>query len=173
MKSPRQPSREYLQLIASHQGLIYSHIRKMVMDAHGAQDVLQETNLMLWQKFDKYEMGTNFGAFACKVAYFKALEYIRKRKRSEFLSFDSDIVEALGEQAEVASVEQDYEDALNTCMQKLNPKEQKLLKMRYYDKATVRGIAEEMECSEGSLQQLFFRIRKALKICIEHSVSEA
>lgn len=171
--SEQQPSREYLQLIASHQGLLYTHIRKMVTDAHGAQDVLQDTNLLLWQNSEKYEMGTNFGAYACKVAYFKALEYLRKRKRSEFLSFDSDIVEALGTETEEQMEEDRYEAALTECMQKLKPAEQRLLKRRYYDRATVRSISEEEECSEGSLQQLFFRIRKALKNCIENEVTEA
>lgn len=171
--SPSEPSREYLQLIASHQGLLYTHIRKMVTDAHGAQDVLQETNLLLWQSSEKYEMGTNFGAYACKVAYFKSLEYIRKRKRSDFLSFDSDIVESLGTAAQEAMHEDEHELALGNCMKELKPEEQRLLKRRYYDRATVRAISEEEGCTEGSLQQLFFRIRKSLKICIEQKVSEA
>lgn len=167
-----QPSQEYLQLITQHQGLIYSHIRKIVLQTASAQDVLQETNLVLWRKFDRFEMGSNFAAFACKVAYFKALEFLRKKKQTEFLSFDSDLVETLGVPEEDALPVCDHERALSHCLEKLGPEEITLVNERYYERKAIREMSEELQRSEGSLQQFFFRVRKSLKICIENRLLE-
>jgi DNA-directed RNA polymerase specialized sigma24 family protein len=50
-------------------------------DLHDARDVLLETNLVLWQKIGEFEPGSNFGAWARKIAYFQALAFLRDRKR--------------------------------------------------------------------------------------------
>ena len=40
-----------------------------------AEDVLQEANLVLWRKFDQYQEGTNFFAWACQIIRYEVLKY--------------------------------------------------------------------------------------------------
>ncbi len=37
---------------------------------------------MLWEKFDQYQPGTEFRAWACRIAHFKALKFCKDRKRA-------------------------------------------------------------------------------------------
>ena len=124
-----------------------------------AQDALQEVNILLWQQAETFEMGTNFGAFACRVAYLKTLELLRKKKKSAFLTFDSDILESLSEPVTEEDTVCDQSNALLTCMGKLSEEEQELLVLRYEKGVTVRQIAKDRNKSEGSFQQLFFKLQ--------------
>ena len=49
--------------------------------AADAEDVLQEANMVLWEKFDQYVPGTSFFAWACRVIRFQVLKYREKQAR--------------------------------------------------------------------------------------------
>ena len=51
------------------------------------RDIQQEVNILLWEKMDQFKLGTNFGAWACTVAYYKVLDYRKKQKKNGFLVF--------------------------------------------------------------------------------------
>lgn len=49
-------------------------------DWNQADDILQETMSVLWNKFDQYVIGTDFLSWALKVAHFQVLCHIKSRK---------------------------------------------------------------------------------------------
>ena len=71
------PSRteEFMRLFTHHQRHVYGYIRGLVPSLVEAEEVLQQTNLLLWEKFDQFQPGTNFRAWACKVAYLTVLKH--------------------------------------------------------------------------------------------------
>lgn len=162
----------YLQLVTSHQALLLGYIRS-VAPGVAADDVLQETNIVLWNKIDSFEINSNFKAFACRVAYLKTMESLRKSKRNQWLVFDSDIIEEINTHySSKTDAKDDTQYALRQCMAKLDDSERELIHLRYTKGKTVRSIAKKTEQSEGALQQLFFRIRNALRSCIGNQLSE-
>lgn len=50
---------QYLQLVTNHQALLQGYIHSIAPGVE-ADDVLQETNIILWNKMETFEMGTNF-----------------------------------------------------------------------------------------------------------------
>lgn len=50
-----------MQLLTSHQQTLYAYIRTLLPEADVASDVLQETNLMLWQRAGEFSPGSDFG----------------------------------------------------------------------------------------------------------------
>ena len=140
-----------------------------------AEDVLQETNITLWDKMENFEHGTNFRAYASKIAYLKTMEAIRQNKRNQWLLFDSDILEHInqyhGTNADSKKADAD-QNALRHCLKKLPPKERDLIHQRYTLGHSIRSIAKAMEKTEGSMQQAFFRIRSSLKTCITKQSQE-
>lgn len=166
-----QRQTEYLQLVTNHQALLLGYIRGLAPKIH-ADDVLQETNIVLWNKIDTFDLNTNFKAFACRVAYLKTMEALKKAKHNQWLVFDSDIVESF-DQHHIAKTDDQAEtqESLRTCLKKLSASERKLLHQRYTKGHTVRAISAEMNQSEGALQQSFFRIRNTLRNCITLQLS--
>ncbi|MCP5535747.1 MAG: sigma-70 family RNA polymerase sigma factor [Akkermansiaceae bacterium] len=163
---------EYLQLVTRHQAAICGYIRSIAPGVT-ADDVLQETNIVLWEKAGEFEPGTNFKAYAFRIAHFKTLEALRAQKRDHWLQFDSDILESIARhQVEVETDQAGRQHALRQCMTELDDEQRRLIHLRYTDGQTVRQIAEDMQRSEGALQQLYFRLRNALRQCIERKLIE-
>ena len=81
------------------QSRIFAYIQSLVLDAEQASEILQGTNVVLWQKTDEFEPGTNFVAWAFRIAHFQILAH-RKKQQRERLVFDDDMVGQLAQVAE-------------------------------------------------------------------------
>jgi len=163
---------KYLQLVTNLQPLLLGYIHSIAPGVE-ADDVLQETNIVLWNKMETFEMGTNFKAFAFKIAYLKTMECLRKQARNQWLVFDSDLLEKMNTHfTDHPNTMGDTQFALRLCMKKLKDHERELIHQRYSKGNTVRSIAKQVEKKEGALQQAFFRIHNALRTCISHQLQE-
>jgi RNA polymerase sigma-70 factor (ECF subfamily) len=161
----------YLQLVTRHQPAIYGYIRSLAPGAD-IEDILQETNLVLWEKSAVFQPGSNFKAFAFRIAHLKTLEALRAERRRHWLVFDTDLLESIAERQMESDVLADGQQAaLRHCLLTLSAEEHQLIRSRYTHRKTVRDIARETGRSEGALQQLYFRLRNALRSCIEQRLA--
>ena len=62
----RSESAKFVGLINQHQVRLGNFIETLVSDYQIAQDLLQNTSLVLWQKRAEFEEGSDFWAWACK-----------------------------------------------------------------------------------------------------------
>lgn len=162
---------EYLQLVTNHQAILLGYIRSIAPKV-SHEDVLQEANIVLWDKMDKFELGTNFKAFACRVAYLKTMEALHAHKRKSWLVFDSDILDVITEHYSNDEDGQELaQSALRGCLTKLKDRDRELIHQRYTLGNTVRAIAGEMGKKEGALQQAFFRCHNALRTCMQKKLN--
>ncbi len=60
---------------------MYAYSLTLVPHRPDAEDIFQNVGVTLWEKFDEFEEGTNFGAWACRIAWFKVLDFQQKRQR--------------------------------------------------------------------------------------------
>ncbi len=172
-KSTPAPSGEYMQLVTNHQAVLYSFIRSLVPHSAAVDDVLQETNLTLWEKAADFEDGTNFRAFAFAIARFKVLSHLRNQKRTHWLLVDSELCDELLDRfVNQPTAEPAAQEFLRRCLEKLPADRQDLIRRRYADGYSVRELAKMEGQKEGALQQVFYRLRKALRECIETSMNE-
>jgi len=163
---------EYVGLITKHQSPLYAYILTIHPDRNAAEDILQEANMVLWRRMDDFEHGTNFQAWAFRIAYFQTMRYLKTRKRKSWLCFDDDLLDILSEDAE----EQldgflDKRDALRKCITKLSNEDTKLLRYRYEGEHSLAEISEVSGRTEGALKQVFLRLRRSLKSCIEKALA--
>jgi len=163
---------EYQELIRGHQKLLHDFIFAIYPDHSAADDIRQETNRVLWEKRCQFELGTNFPAWCRKIAHFQTLKYLKHNKRRAWLRFDSDLVQALAEAFDDSDEARERrKQAMKTCIQALSPEDQKLVDMRYEQSMSQRQISEKTKRTEGALKQVFLRIRKALRQCIERKTN--
>ena len=64
----RDQTETFIGHVMEHQRELYAFILSMLPNLTEADDVLQETNMVLWRKREEFEPGTNFGAWARTVA---------------------------------------------------------------------------------------------------------
>ena len=95
-----------------------------------AEEVLQETAAVLWEKFDQYQEGTNFGAWAISIGRNKALQFLEKNRRTRQF-FDKDFYDRVADYATKSTHNVDDRiHALNNCLAGISENGQKLLTMR-------------------------------------------
>lgn len=131
---------------------------------------MQETAIILWQKFDEYEPGTSFSAWGMHVARNVVFNYRRKYgKRSRlFNDHMCKILESYArESAKELSVTEEF---LHECIKKLKPMDQHLIKLRYEQRLPVQNIAHQVKRSADSLYHSFSRIYAALKQCVSQQL---
>jgi RNA polymerase sigma-70 factor (ECF subfamily) len=160
-------------LLTEAQGPVYGYLLTLIPDRSRARDLLQETNITLWKKAATFEEGTNFNAWACKIAYFHVLSFRRKMAR-EKLVFDDDILDYLAERNDdrlIQDFTKDRNAALKACMQKLSDKQRKLVEERYKPGASVQRIAADQGRTVGAISQTLYRIRHNLMQCIEKTLA--
>ncbi|MAP17433.1 MAG: sigma-70 family RNA polymerase sigma factor [Verrucomicrobiota bacterium] len=166
-------SEEFVRLLTEAQGPVYGYLLTLIPDRSRARDLLQETNITLWKKAATFEEGTNFNAWACKIAYFHVLSFRRKMAR-EKLVFDDDILDYLAERNDdrlIQDFTKDRNAALKACMQKLSDKQRKLVEERYKPGASVQRIAADQGRTVGAISQTLYRIRHNLMQCIEKTLA--
>src|SRR5205814_6679679 len=67
--------RQFIRLMTRHERLVYGYILSLVPNWADADEILQETNIRLWEEFEKFQAGTNFAAWAIRVAHFQVLTW--------------------------------------------------------------------------------------------------
>jgi len=133
---------------------------------------MQETNAVLWRKAHDFELGTNFGAWMLKVAYYQVMAH-RRRLTRDRLVFDDDLVREIAEDAEQQCERQEEKQRLlNDCIGKLNERYQELIRRRYTEGATLKSIAAQSGQSENTIKQALFRARAALIECVKRQHPE-
>lgn len=172
--SPRKREEEFVALFAANQRKLHAYILAMVIDANAAADILQETNIVLWQKFDQFEPGTNFFAWGREIARLAILKY-RKMTSRRIVPVDPLRLEELASRfsQEVDTNQHDKHMALETCLEKLRPNDHKLILSRYASGLPVFTIAEKLDRTANSVAQSLCRIRRALVECTKRQLTQA
>lgn len=164
---PHTPEERMVGLIASHQASLHRFVLSLLPDRMQAEDVLQETNLVLWRKAAEYDETKPFLSWAFGVARFQVMASRRDAGRDRHV-FDDSLVELLADEHPV--VHSPVEEALETCLGRLSEKQRTLILARYEPGASVQALAQQQAKTPGALSLLLLRIRKLLEECIERQL---
>lgn len=170
--SEQKPSNEFVLSLTKAQPTIYACIFALLPDRGIAHDLLQETNLTLLRKAADFEPGTNFNAWATRIARYQVLNHRRKMNRDR-LVFDHSLIEELCERQQNRSDELcRYSDAIQNCLQQLPPTHRQILERRYAPGGSVAQIADSQKKSVGAISQLLYRLRQSLMDCVYQRLQE-
>jgi RNA polymerase sigma-70 factor, ECF subfamily len=165
-------SEEFILLLTKAQPAIYACIFALHPDPVAAQDLLQETNLTLYRKVDEFEPGTNFNAWATRIARYHVLNYRRRLKREQVI-FDAVLFDELcARQEERAEEVSHYMEAMRECLKHLPASQRELLQERYASRGAVSALAKRHGKSVGAISQLLYRLRQSIMDCVYAKIQE-
>lgn len=160
------PTEEFVQLFSRSQRRLFLHILAQVSNPADAEEILQDTNVVIWSKFEQFQQGTNFIAWSFQIANFEVLKF-RDKRRSSRLFFTDELCDVIAREAESMHDDLDLRRAaLNECLQKLRPQDRELIENRYAPGNKGKGVAEDVGRPINSVYQSFGRIRKTLYECV-------
>jgi RNA polymerase sigma-70 factor, ECF subfamily len=161
----------FATLYARHHVDLLRFVLTLVADRAQADDIVQETARVLWQKAAAYDPTRPFLPWARKFAYFEVLKF-RRREGLKRRFFSDALVETLAE--ERASADEFLEarrQALNDCLAKLDGRDRQLLSDRYTaGHGGIAHIAAQRGATPNAISLALHRIRQRLLDCIEHSL---
>ena len=144
----------------------------MLPNRADAEDVFQDVGTLLWEKFDEFTPGSQFGAWACRIAYFKALRYRTKKARQVAL-FSEVAMETIQAEMEAMHDSLDAEYlALADCFAALPEPDRQLISQRYGPSGSPREIAALSGRPIEQIYRALERIRKVLLGCVTRKLAE-
>jgi RNA polymerase sigma-70 factor (ECF subfamily) len=162
--------KQLMTLMTRHQRQIFSYIYVLVPNRADAEDILQETSLVICEKFDEFEEGTDFVAWACQIAYWR-VRYSRQKFARGKVLFNQDVLDAVAKTASDLTEELDERHkALTICLDKLNPRDREFVLTRYEPGCGVAEAARGSGRSMAAAYKALTRIRKLLLDCVNHQL---
>jgi RNA polymerase sigma-70 factor (ECF subfamily) len=160
-----------MALMTRHQRQIFGYIYTLVPDRYDAEDLLQETSLVICEKFDSFEEGTDFVAWACQIAYWR-VRYSRQKFARCKVVFDGELLDSVAHTAgEMVEELDERHEALARCLKKLHARDRELVLTRYEPGSGVEEAAQRSGRSLQAAYKALGRIRKLLMDCVTHQTT--
>jgi RNA polymerase sigma-70 factor (ECF subfamily) len=171
-KTPGNSSDEFVEQLISHQPRLYAYVVSLLPHRADAEEVFQETCMVLWAKWKEFEPQSNFLAWACQIALNKTFNFRKRQARSrlvfgdEFLQTISDHKLASVERTEARSM------ALAGCIEKLKDRDRDLLDRWYQKHGTTKDLAQQLGRPIDTVYKAMKRIRQALFDCVTQNMAD-
>src|SRR3954470_21953042 len=89
----------FLSLFLRSEREIFRYVAALVPNVADAEDIVQQTALSLWEKFDAYDSNQPFTPWACRFALNKTKQWIERRQRWQAL-LEGGLAEELAQRRE-------------------------------------------------------------------------
>lgn len=161
---------QFVRLFQRHERSLYGYILSLVPNIAAADEVSQNTNLLLWEEFDRFDLNTDFFAWARTIAYYQVLAY-RKNVGRERVRFNSELLEVLADRAAVRRDELAARQShLIDCLAKLSEFKRQVVRLYYCSGMTAKGVAEKLNRNIAAVEKTLVRTRHTLHDCIETAI---
>lgn len=158
---------QFLHSFTRDRERIFAFVFSQIPRLADAEDVFQLCSLVLWRKYGEFQQDQSFLAWACGVARFEVLNYLRTTGRDR-LQFDDQLVEQLAQQRlERPSLYDDHLQALRQCLKNLTQEQQQLIQAAYGSGESVKRLAERSGTAVQTLYNRLGKLRRQLLACVQ------
>jgi RNA polymerase sigma-70 factor, ECF subfamily len=163
---------QFAQQFVLCQDRVYGFIVTMLPNRHDAEDVFQQTSLILWQKWGQFEPGRDFVAWACGIAHHEVRNFLRRQQHDRVL-FSEEVMDDLADlRLESRPILEERRTLLVECINKLDFIGREMFQRCYATGASMKVIACQFRMTPNALYLRLRRIRRDLMECIHRSLSE-
>ena len=161
------------RLFVASRASLLGYLRAIVRDPHKAEDLLQETWIVVMRRLDDFDPSRDFGAWTRGIARNLARNALRSAHSRKMTYLASEeLLDAIDTAFEGVSVREraDTEEdmsLLRFCLAKISVPNRRMLQLRYRAGMRIEEIAKKLGRSSGSIQVGLYRIRQSLLKCIE------
>lgn len=166
----RPPSLQYLELVTNSQRTLAAVLWSLLRNPVDVDDVLQETNAVLWAKAHEYDPTREFLPWALKIAQLQVLAFRKRSQKLRRVVMDEALVKKLIDEQTNLQQHEPRRAALAGCLEKLPAAQRELILKRYEPQSSVQELATQLGRTPKALSESLRRIRAALLECIERSL---
>lgn len=166
----REQHQRFLRAFATHEPAIRAFIRRLLPTRADADDVMQETAIVLWEKFEELRPGADFRPWAFGIARFKVLAWLRDRRRDRLVLSEEAVALLADETARDEPQLAHQRAALELCAGKLVPDQRALLFAAYQPDSRIQEVAATSGRSVTGFYQWLHRTRRLLLDCVRREL---
>lgn len=141
-------------LYEEYADLIFRFALSIVRQPHLAEDVLQETMIVIWKRAKTFKGNSKLSTWILGIARNLAFSALRKERRGERVSEEK----TMHDPAKQAELSVHVERALG----KLSDAHREVVHLVYYEEMTLREAAEILGIPEGTVKSRMHNARKML-----------
>jgi RNA polymerase sigma-70 factor, ECF subfamily len=159
---------QFLSLFLRSEREVFRYVAALVPNVSDAEDIVQQTAVALWEKFDVYDPSQPFTPWACRFALNKAKQWIERRQKWQTLLANG-LAEELAQRRDQLRPELEGRlRHLEGCVDKLPDEQRTLLEGYYYRRDGIEKLAQSSDRTVAATYKMLQRIRHALQTCIEN-----
>ncbi|MGN6385638.1 MAG: sigma-70 family RNA polymerase sigma factor [Verrucomicrobiota bacterium] len=158
---------QFLSLFLRSEKEVFRYIAALIPNVADAEDIVQQTAIALWEKFDAYDPAQPFTPWACRFALNKARQWIERRQRWQAL-LEGGLAEELAQRREELRPELESRlKHLEGCLSKLPEAQRALVEGYYYNRKKMEQLSEGSGRTVEAMYKALQRIRQSLQVCME------
>jgi len=158
----REAQRELFERTSTR---IYRLLLRMTGDPDDAADLTQETYVKGLQCLDQFDGRSEIGTWFYRIAINQGLQFGRRKTTSTIKMEEL----AATRPTEVRGPRTDVRLDVQRAMAELASEDRAILLLRYQEELDYRGIAEVLECTEGTVASRLNRARERLRGILRRS----
>ena len=163
-------SSAYALLVERHQ----QHVRRTVcslIEPSAIEALVQQTFINAHQSLGRYKQGQSFAGWLSGIAKNLLKMELRRRIREQrhLRAYHQHLLDGMETQAVEDEIDHLHE-ALEQCLQGLAPTAAQLVQLRYAEGLSVGEVSSMLNRSSLATRQMLFRVRSALRQCLERKV---
>jgi RNA polymerase sigma-70 factor (ECF subfamily) len=165
--------KRFLALFLRSEREIFRYVAALVPNAIEAEEIVQQTALALWEKFDSYDPARPFTPWACRFALNKTRQWMERRQKWQILLAKGLAEELARRRDELAPELERRLVHLERCVAKLPEEHRAVVKGFYYRRLGIEALAAESGRTVEATYKMLQRVRQTLKHCVENAAQMA
>jgi RNA polymerase sigma-70 factor, ECF subfamily len=128
--------------------------------------------VLMWQKFDTFQSGTDFVAWASTICFYEAKTFQRTASRSA-RHFDEELLTLLSrERAEDLGQQERRMEALESCLRSLREEDRRLLRASCEGHGDIAELAARLGRAPATFYNKLTHLRRLLAECVVNRLRE-
>ena len=167
-ESDQNQNETFLKLLAQSEIVLRAYLRSLVNDQNHLSEVLQNTFIVGWKKYDQFSGSKNdFTKWLCIIGKYEALKYRQSLARDRHI-LSEELVQQIADEGEsdISSYSL-WIGKLEACLTKLSPTNRELIKQAYSPNSSIKDLALKENKNANALYQKLSRIRNQLATCMD------
>lgn len=163
-KNEATKNQAFTMLVEKYKRSVYWIIRRIVLNHHDADDVLQNTFIRIWQGLDSFRGDCKLFSWMYRIAYNESITFLRAKQQNLSLSdpeFTQYLINNLSDDLNDDCTE--LEENLQKAILQLPVKQRMVFNMRYYEHLSYERLSEIFGNPVGTLKSTYHSAIKKIE----------
>lgn len=160
-------TKAYKLLIERWHRKLVKHIYYMVHEKSIANDIAQDTWMVVIKKLNTLKEPRYFKLWIFKISRNLSIDWIKKENKKQ--EYQNTLIETKIDKNLDKNIQDDNLKALKVAMAKLSSIDQQILNLFYLESCNIRDISHILDISTGTVKSRLFNARRHLKLIIKNN----